>query len=442
MKEIAFNTRTNLNFPHVCNCLSIADVDGDGVHEVIAGSRDGHLAIFKPNSEEIFNENGLSPYKTASKLGLVSALAVGDLFNRNCPLVTVISADGACHVFRATSPKSELQLCLLQPLQSNIRAAQIVDVDGDFYHELVVGLTDRVMYAPIFTYMTDNDHASNDNNWPSGYLIALNKWESPTLITAFSQMFVSPENRNNGVRIILSQTSQKFVVLEPKLGTDLEMAGDSSTVDRSVRYCQAKKSSGVQARRGSASKDVDANFVAQDKSTIFMARNADYVCMFHQPAKRIFLVNDSCEVESVDHALNLPSMAFSISCLVVPNGYSSVNEPSHDTTSLEFDDPKDDANEKPSSKKRAFMACDTSGNLSIFDVENRAPSTSTIDDNFLSLKISDGNLNCFAAALGHTELQEYTLRCIVAVSTTRSRLFCYTTPWTKISKFLQPPTKT
>lgn len=146
MKELAFNARTALNFPYVCSSLLVADVDNDGISEIVAGSRDGQMAIFKPDD--------VNAYRTMSKLGLITAFAVGDLFNRNQIVLTVISADGGCHVFRVSAAHSELQLCLAQPLQSNIKAAQIVDVDGDDCQELLVVLTDRV----VRTYRCTKKH--------------------------------------------------------------------------------------------------------------------------------------------------------------------------------------------------------------------------------------------------------------------------------------------
>lgn len=137
MKEISFNTRSALNFPYVCSSLLVADVDNDGISEIVAGSRDGQMSIFKPDD--------VNPYRSMSKLGLITAFAVGDLFNRKQVVLTVISADGGCHVFRISAAHPELQLCLAQPLQSNIKAAQIADVDGDEYQELLVILTDRVV---------------------------------------------------------------------------------------------------------------------------------------------------------------------------------------------------------------------------------------------------------------------------------------------------------
>lgn len=80
-----------------------------------------------------------------------------------------------------------------------------------------------------------------------GYLLALNKWECPVLITAFSAFTVSyPTKSRRGLRAILSQSQKRFVVVEPVLGAECSIENEKASskhstanVDESIRYCQA-----------------------------------------------------------------------------------------------------------------------------------------------------------------------------------------------------------
>jgi len=100
-------------------------------------------------------------------MGLVTALAAGDVLNQGATRLVAISADGACRVLRATrravrgGGAQPLAVCLAQPLQSNIRCALVTDVDGDGCLELLVALTDRVVrtYRSV-TNGRNNAHVS------------------------------------------------------------------------------------------------------------------------------------------------------------------------------------------------------------------------------------------------------------------------------------------
>jgi len=49
MKDISFDEVKAFNFPHTCSCLLFADFDEDGFVELIVGSREGYLSVFKTN---------------------------------------------------------------------------------------------------------------------------------------------------------------------------------------------------------------------------------------------------------------------------------------------------------------------------------------------------------------------------------------------------------
>lgn len=140
MKEICLVERSDYHFPHICSSLVIGDVDGDGLEEIVAGSRDGDLLVFKLTCGR--------PYRKCSEpLGVISAMAVGDIFNANRPTLVVICADGRLNAYQLGANSFEVSFgsSFVQLLMPNIRAAFIKDIDGDGQEELIVGLTDRVV---------------------------------------------------------------------------------------------------------------------------------------------------------------------------------------------------------------------------------------------------------------------------------------------------------
>ncbi len=118
--EICLVDRLELNFPHICNSLLVGDVDGDGIEEIMAGSRDGDLLVFK------LTLSGRPYRKCSEPLGVISAMAIGDLFNSSRPTLTVICADGRLNAYQLTDNSFEtFSSSFVQLLMPNIRAAFI-----------------------------------------------------------------------------------------------------------------------------------------------------------------------------------------------------------------------------------------------------------------------------------------------------------------------------
>ncbi len=79
------------------NALVVGDVDNDGNNELIIGNTCGKLFIFKEET----------CIQTIDKLGLITAVGVGDVLNCGSNVLVVLSGDGWCHIFLCLSGQSE-----------------------------------------------------------------------------------------------------------------------------------------------------------------------------------------------------------------------------------------------------------------------------------------------------------------------------------------------
>lgn len=71
------------------SAIALGDVDNDNDIELVIGNMEGDLYIFK----------GERQIQKISGLGIITAIAIGDLMNCGSNTLVVISGDGWCHIY-------------------------------------------------------------------------------------------------------------------------------------------------------------------------------------------------------------------------------------------------------------------------------------------------------------------------------------------------------
>ncbi|XP_011343520.2 KICSTOR complex protein ITFG2 [Ooceraea biroi] len=206
MRAVSFVKRLQWELPGtVCrHGLTIGDVDNDGNNELVVGTAEGELYIFK----------GSEIWQKITGLGLITSVAIGDIFNYGRNALVVICGDGWTHIFyspRSVNPNTvnvaaqnvskdtnednfktsndlvnsqnsehvdntsevnelsgKMQCVHVQRIPTNTKIVLIADVDKDGANEMILGLTDRVVRSYRW---------SSNADLGTGKLIGLNKWE-------------------------------------------------------------------------------------------------------------------------------------------------------------------------------------------------------------------------------------------------------------------------
>lgn len=208
MRAVSFVKKLQWELPGtVCrHGLTIGDVDNDGDNELIVGTAEGELYIFK----------GSELWQKITGLGLITSVAIGDIFNYGRNALVVICGDGWTHIFyspRSVNPNNanvpvsqhigrdaneqenfktnidminsqnsehidntieinelsgKMECVHVQRIPTNTKIVLIADVDKDGANEMILGLTDRVVRSYRW---------SSNADLGTGKLIGLNKWE-------------------------------------------------------------------------------------------------------------------------------------------------------------------------------------------------------------------------------------------------------------------------
>lgn len=79
------------------NAIALGDVDNDGNNELIIGNINGKLFIYKEQT----------CIQMIDKLGMITAVGVGDVMNCGSNVLVVVSGDGWCRIFLCLSSQTE-----------------------------------------------------------------------------------------------------------------------------------------------------------------------------------------------------------------------------------------------------------------------------------------------------------------------------------------------
>jgi len=116
--------------------LGNADNDGLGDNELVVGTLDGKLHVFK-GAQRLWGDTGL---------GTIIGVAVGDVLNTGRNAVTVATAEGRCYVFAAEQAQPLRRVARFR-IPPNVSALLVADIDADGANELVLGTTDHTLVA-------------------------------------------------------------------------------------------------------------------------------------------------------------------------------------------------------------------------------------------------------------------------------------------------------
>ncbi|GAM27919.1 hypothetical protein SAMD00019534_110950 [Acytostelium subglobosum LB1] len=214
--RIVFNWKGNV----FRRAITLADVDNDGDNELIVGSLEGNLTIFKGIDKH--------PWKVANNIGSITCVAVGDLLDSHRNLLVVISSEGICNIYNVaangvdqTTTSEHLVPMLSQRLPPNASAILIGDVDNDGKNELVIGTYDHTLYSFSLQkqsqqqqqqqmIMEDGSGAGDQKEWT---LVCKNKWQLPGQI---GTLVMAKESGGNEILIVGLCEGTNYIILDNK----------------------------------------------------------------------------------------------------------------------------------------------------------------------------------------------------------------------------------
>lgn len=201
MRAVSFLDKIEYEFVgnFLQDAICLGDVDNDKDIELVAANLHGDLAVFKYQQSR--------PWATASDLGGVASVIVGDITNDSLNKIVSISCDGWCNVFALQCDATDEERKQMTPLHSqrlpaNTKMALLADVNCDGKMELILGLTDRVVRT--YQWMCFSDNSSE------GKLVGLQKWEFANQVGTISLN----TTEGGGLALLVAQPGGTYTKLD------------------------------------------------------------------------------------------------------------------------------------------------------------------------------------------------------------------------------------
>ena len=126
MRAVSFVDRLELDYSGSVfkNAITLGDVDNDGMHEV-GGNQNGDVLIFKGTGNKC--------WRKACDLGMVTAVVIGDVFNKGANSLVVVNGEGWCYIFdlMAENEAEFMKATHVQRIPANAKVLLLHDVNSD-----------------------------------------------------------------------------------------------------------------------------------------------------------------------------------------------------------------------------------------------------------------------------------------------------------------------
>uniref|UniRef100_A0A131XZF9 Putative integrin alpha repeat domain-containing protein n=1 Tax=Ixodes ricinus TaxID=34613 RepID=A0A131XZF9_IXORI len=215
MRAVSFLDKVEYEFVgnFLQDAICLGDADNDKGIELVAANLHGDLAVFKYRQSR--------PWATASDLGAVASVVVGEITNDSQNKIVSISCDGWCNIFALQSDATEEERKHMAPLHSqrlpaNTKMALLADINGDGKVELILGLTDRVVRTYQWTCFSENGS--------EGKLVGLQKWEFANQVGTISLS----ATQAGGLALLVAQPGGTYTKLD--FGSSTPDSGEAAQV--------------------------------------------------------------------------------------------------------------------------------------------------------------------------------------------------------------------
>ncbi|XP_039251088.2 KICSTOR complex protein ITFG2-like [Styela clava] len=219
-RTVSFVSHLELNLdlgkvlPHA---MTFGDVDNDRGNELVVGTTEGYLYIYRGYNA--------APWNKVTDLGSITCIIVGDIMESGKNLVAVLNTEGTCYVFDFSEkvPENEnankFLLAHKQLLQTNTKMLLLGDVDGDGRQELILCHTDRKVSACRWNKATES-------------FVRLQEWK---LRQSVGSITLHGKSDEGYLQIIASQPGCAYATLLPSWNNDKSI-GSNNTQNETLDF--------------------------------------------------------------------------------------------------------------------------------------------------------------------------------------------------------------